>query len=130
MIILGSITITKPYRDIEKFSKMNLENFIKEQNNVTTAKKSIKDYYNLLIEESESKFGQKLDSKNIPNFLIENEIIDSSTYSQLKDVTKLIFNINKISDEDLYLNLVRILEIIEESYEQIELKFKTKTGKK
>jgi hypothetical protein len=130
MIILGSITITKPYRDIEKFSKMNLENFIKEQNNVTTAKKSIKDYYNLLIEESESKFGQKLDSKNIPNFLIENEIIDSSTYSQLKDVTKLILNINKISDEDLYLNLVRILEIIEESYEQIELKFKTKTGKK
>ena len=109
---------------------MNLENFIKEQNNVTTAKKSIKDYYNLLIEESESKFGQKLDSKNIPNFLIENEIIDSSTYSQLKDVTKLILNINKISDEDLYLNLVRILEIIEESYEQIELKFKTKTGKK
>ncbi len=130
MIILGSITITKPYRDIEKFSKMNLENFIKEQNNVTTAKKSIKDYYNLLIEESESKFGQKLDSKNIPNFLIENEIIDSSTYSQLKDVTKLIFNINKISHEDLYLNLVRILETIEESYEQIELKFKTKTGKK
>lgn len=123
MIILGSITITKPYRDIEKFSKMNLENFIKEQNNVTTAKKSIKDYYNLLIEESESKFGQKLDSKNIPNFLIENEIIDSSTYSQLKDVTKLIFNINKISDEDLYLNLVRILEIILNLYLGLYLLF-------
>lgn len=122
MVIMGSITTSDPYKYLEGLSELSLEEFVNGKLR-DDAISNIESYYLILEKFFNSKYGENLNYYGIANRLLESDTIDPSLYSQLKDVFKIILNIDKLTDEDIYLNLVRVLETIEEAYEQIELKF-------
>ncbi len=122
MIKMESITNTTPYRKIEYLSKLSESEFLKYCSN-NNIKPIIKDYCNILAKKLSEEFGNVIDLNSIPNLLLEKDLIDPSLYPQLKEMLLFAESIENEPLPEIYNNLIRLLETVEEAYEQIDLRF-------
>ncbi|ASI13551.1 hypothetical protein Mia14_0217 [Candidatus Mancarchaeum acidiphilum] len=125
---MESITNTEPYRKIEHLSKLSEGEFLKYCSN-NDIKPIIREYCSMLVRKISEKFGKPVEYSSIPNFLFERDLIDPSLYPQLKEMLLFVDNLENEPLPEIYYNLIRILETIEEAYEQIDLKFSKKRDK-
>ncbi len=107
------------YKNIEKGTKVSLDEFSENKELNYEVRSSSLSLYNDVIAEASKIVNEKADSKIIWELLRRN-IISVSLAQELIDISKIINNIFSIDDTIIYSMLVRIMEDLEELYFSIQ----------
>jgi uncharacterized protein YutE (UPF0331/DUF86 family) len=107
------------YKNIEKGTKVSIEEFLKNKELNYEVKSSSLSLYKKVLSDASKIVKESEDSKIIWELLRRN-IISASLAQELLDISNTMNNIFSIDDTIIYSMLVRIMEDLEELYFSIQ----------